>query len=118
MSKSIDQMTAAELRALADEREEQENNTPKKKGFLKKSIYIFEDDIEFREKLREELTAEEGDKLIEEFRSRFKCVVPKGTEFHCFKDGNSYGWFDTIGWGIEDRGEEWAAEFLENIQEF
>lgn len=48
-------------------------------------------------------------KIIETFSNSFNNVaIPKGTPFY----KNSNGWYDSIGYGIEQRDDKWAEKYL------
>lgn len=115
-------MSPKELRELADKKEKE--NKPTKTGFLKEDLYYFESDssngLSFFQTwgifwLK---TVEQMEYLKSLFSSRFKKVLPKGTQFLCYTiDGEDF-WYDCINCGVEEMDNSWAEKYLENIKKY
>ena len=123
------QMTPDELRALADEKEEQ--SKPIKKATLKHDLYRFDSDSGFPygtirlaipEKFKHHwlYTKEERDEILENFKSQindcFKHTLDNGTEFLCFKYDGKEQWEDADFGEIEGADNNWAKTHLTNIK--
>ena len=117
--KNVDEMSPKELRALADQKEQ---NLPVKEGFLKHNLYYLEDvneyfyydDYDFGL-----VTDEQKTQVIKNLKPNFKLVIPKGTRFECVIINNTEIWCEdhVNNWGVRDASKTWAKEHLENIRE-
>lgn len=114
-------MNSKELRALADKLDEE--NKPKKKGFLKFDLYNF--NFDYRQNVFEIEnesgfwlhTLEEKENLIASFKGRFEQVLKAGAEFTCYIRDGEEEWHDNENYGVESMNENWAEKYLENIHE-
>ena len=113
-------MTPQELRALAEMKEQEDRVV--RRGELKHDLYSFNDgstkfdymnhgfnDFYFSEETK--------GMVIDKFISLFEPVLKKGTPFVAYYDKMSdcCNWYDDVGYGIEDKDDDWAKEHLTNI---
>lgn len=122
MRKYANDMTVEELRKLADQKEQEEENKIHKQGFLKEDLYdqfsdrhtyCFDDLVDDWV-----YTKKEVDEIKQNFADSFTLILKKGAKFVAFKnDDDTYSWYDDENYGIENRDDAWAKRFLENITE-
>lgn len=110
----IDKLSPKELRDLADKMEEP---VLIKEGFLKKDLYQFTSETGMPYYYNNDydwiFDKQAMNNMISEFKERFENVLPKGTRFVCYRDyeGNEM-WYDDIGYGLDNKDNEWAKENL------
>jgi hypothetical protein len=111
-----EKMTPAELRKLADTKE-QKGDEFVKEGFLKHDLYEYNENSNINLSIYDFwlFTKEDMDELLA--IPRFEKVLSKGTRFICFIDNDEENWYDNIEYGIESMSSEWAEEHLENIKD-
>jgi hypothetical protein len=127
-------MTAAELFALAYEKQQDERDRLEKEtdnenkivkvGYLKHNIYEFPyDTFDIGRYCDDYIFTEEGvEDIIQKFRDEFILVAEKGVKFVCYViyDGDEIEeiWYrdDSEGDDME-LGDDWAKEHLENIED-
>lgn len=113
-------MNAAELRALADQKDAEE--IPIKEGFLKEDLYDFDSPsghggIYYH---RSDFpccffTKADKTEAIEDFKSKFKLVIKKGTRFVAYFYSGEVLWFEE-NHNLEEMSADWANKNLENIR--
>ncbi len=117
----INSLTPQQLRDLADKKEVE--NRVVKSGYLKTDLYNFDsnsiDGLFFTKSWGDFWLKSNDEKLrlIQEFDSRFKKVLDKGTKFICFNRDGKEHWSDNINYGLDGLSGEWAEKYLENIVE-
>lgn len=108
-------MSAAELRALADQKDKEEKDSLNKVikiGYLKRDLYQVDDqvggfDFDYGAATKKEI--KEITKLM------FIKVLPAGTKVECFHyDGEDF-WFDTVGY-IEEWPDWMAKKWFRGIK--
>lgn len=122
------QMTPDELRALADEKEEQ--SKPIKKATLKHDLYRFDSDSGFPygtvrlaipEKFKNHwlYTKEERDEILQFFKSQieenFILTLEKDAKFLCFSYEGTEQWED-VEFNEVEADDNWAKTHLANIK--
>ena len=109
-------LSPAELRALADKKEEEAKI--RKVGILKHDLYDYPSVIGVgglhyhRDDVGHLMTSTKKDEIINNFMRGFKLIAPRGTKFNCYLiDGEEY-WEDDNGIGIETTDPEWVKNHL------
>lgn len=115
---NVDKLSPKELRDLADKLEEP---VLIKEGFLKKDLYQFLSETGMPYYYNNDydwLFDKQAMKdMILDFTGRFEIVLHKGTRFVCYRDceGNE-DWYDDIGYGLDNKDNEWAKQNLCKIR--
>ena len=86
-------------------------DTPIKYGYLKQDLYSYIAPAKICE--YNVHTVRDRDNAVERLHNAFIIALRKGTEFVCYRDGNSESWFDNINYGIEGENAVWASKFLD-----
>lgn len=116
-------LTPAELRALADKKEQE--SIPVKEGFLKFDLHSFHEQYSgfapgkyqiFQKHNFWLFTDKEKAEIIKDFTERFTKVLNKGDRFVCFLEDGRETWYDDEGYGVEAMDTDWANKYLENIK--
>lgn len=120
MNKKIEDMTPAELRKLADEKEQQEINRIIKVGYAKEDIYSLPVEGSGRLTLTLDTpywfgTKDVVEELINNLRNESKVIIPKGHKFECFRGHCGEDVWDSVNSELENMEDAFAKEFLENI---
>jgi hypothetical protein len=116
-------LTKKEIQLILDHRKEEEEDLPKKQGFLKADLYEADSCIEIFTSLYYGVgsKAEIKLELNNLSKSIFECepVLKKGAKFYYYGDNSrNGGWYDTDNYGIENADEDFAKKYLENISKY
>lgn len=124
--KTLDEMTPAELRKLADKKEELYPDKPVKEGFLKHDLYYCRDGwdtFDPGEYAYWVMTKKVRDEAIKKFADSFGITLSRGTRFECYTDcdGDYEMWYDCGGkrgrsLRVKEADGDWAKEHLEKIR--
>ena len=111
--KNADAMTPAELRALAEEKENESRVV--KTAVLKHDLY-YVGEYEVRFDIPDCFLTDEGIENIKNQVEQLKQspIIPKGTVFSCYLSYGQESWCDALG-EVEGKDEYWAAKHLEDI---
>jgi tRNA G10 N-methylase Trm11 len=109
-------LTKAEKEFILEKRRQEEEQKPKKIGFLKEDIYDF-NGYSLSQDIRGcyYVSASLKDKMVTDFINSFTLGLKAGAKFVCFIEDNQEQWYDEENYGIEAKDTEWANERLYNI---
>lgn len=110
--KELKDLSAAELRKLAEKKQKEEENTIVKTGVLKKDIYYFDGS---RTHVPEYCSFELKEQIIKEFTDNFKVICPAGMLFNCYVIDGEELW-DSENNEICEYDEVWAKHNLSDIK--
>jgi len=116
-------LTKEEREVILKLRKEQDENSPKKRGYLVKDLYSYPcSDCDFTPIFESSepfwlCDKNQIDKWKQEFDENFKKVLKKGAEFVCYIINNEEHWYDDENYGVEDMNASWAKKYLSNIKD-
>lgn len=121
---NIHNMTPAQLRALADQKE-QENHQPTHVGYLKHDLYEshFDENVNLTCGLKGFWLYNQREmemarrKLSKKIKESFKLVLHAGTRFDRYFIDGCAAWTDSENFGVQEMCDDWAHEYLEGITE-
>lgn len=120
-------LTKDEEVLILAKRAKEDEDKPKKRGFLKHDLYFLDQrypevKIDLTDIVKENgwfLTTGHINTIIEQCKSQLYAGIkaPKGTPFDCYISKGREEWYDADGIGIEDYSADWAKKNLENISQ-
>jgi hypothetical protein len=111
-------LTKAEKELVLEKRRQEEEQKPKKFGFLKEDLYVFDKELDVMEEYGWIFSKTKKNEIMKDFSNRFSLALKSGTEFTCYIDDNQEQWYDCDNYGIECQDKEWAEEYLIDIQPY